>query len=234
MPSRPIIRKNRPAVPAGGNLNLVLLHGYAETPNGVWFPWLHRRAEDRGWRIWAPILPGGLKPEYSVWLKMVRAQARTWDRNTVIVGHSLGGVVGLRALAESVRTVRAVITVSAPFGSPVPVGQMIRFFADPMDWPALRRRAGEFITVHAKNDPLIPYDAALRYRELLKSRLILTEKDGHFNIKQIKIVWDELERIAAREIKWTPQSKYRQITNQQKAGPQAAVRFFFVGYCFFG
>ncbi|MBN1584921.1 serine hydrolase family protein, partial [Candidatus Uhrbacteria bacterium] len=172
-------------------IKLVLLHGYAGNSGNVWFPWLHRLAEGVGWRVWAPQLPNPLKPDYGAWMGAVRSEAKSWNGDTVIVGHSMGGVLALRILAETGVRVGAVITVSTPFGSPVPVRQLIRFFSDPIDWVALRRQAGAFVTVHSRNDPLIPFDAALRYGETLKSRLILTEKDGHFIGRQAKAVWGE-------------------------------------------
>jgi len=177
------------------NINLVLLHGFAETTDKVWFPWIHAKAEENGWRVWAPSLPNSLKPEYAAWMKAVRKQAKTWDQDTVIVGHSLGGVLALRILAEVKVKVKAVITVGSPYTSTVNVASIMRFFDDPINWALVRQSAKKFVTIHAKNDPLIFHDEALRYQEALNSKLVMTPKDGHFIGKKAKAVWEELEKI---------------------------------------
>ena len=183
-------------MPKTSDINLVLIHGYGETPDKVWFPWIHRKAEDKGWRVWAPFMPNPLKPEYAVWMKIVQTMAKKWDRNTVIIGHSLGGVLAIRALEKSGVKVKALITVAAPFSSTVAVRQVIAFFNQKINWSALRRQAKRFVTIHSKNDPLVPYDHAYRYQEVLGSKLVFAPQKNHFIGKQAKVVWEELEKIA--------------------------------------
>jgi predicted alpha/beta hydrolase family esterase len=185
-------------MPTDPNLNLVLLHGYAESPNKVWFPWMHRQAEELGWRVYAPELPSPLRPTLPKWLKTVMPATKRWDRNTIIVGHSLGGVLALRALAKSKAKVKAVVLVASPFASTVPVKELIDAFNEPIDWAALKKQAGEFVAVHAKNDPLVPYDHALRYQENLAAKLVLTKSQHHFTGKQAKPVWEQVLRLARR------------------------------------
>jgi hypothetical protein len=176
--------------------SVVLLHGYAETPDKVWFPWIHRRLEERQARVWAPHLPSPLKPELSAWLKAVMLQARLWKSDTIVVGHSLGGILALRVLASCPEVkVGAVITVSSPFAAMVPVRQLVDAFSRPIDWARLRRQAGAFIVIHSKNDQLVPFDHALRYGESLGAKVVLTEKDGHFIGRTAPAVWREVDRL---------------------------------------
>ncbi len=176
--------------------NVVILHGYAETPEKVWLPWIHQLIEDRGIRVWEARFPDPLRPSYKQWLKAVEARARQWNGRTVIIGHSLGGVVALRLLEQAaVRRVRAVVTVSSPFAATLSIQALVDFFDRKIDWAKLRRRSARFITVHSKNDPLVPYDHAFRYREALGSKLVLTEKDGHFIGHKADAVWEELKRL---------------------------------------
>jgi len=180
--------------------NVVLLHGYAESPTKVWFPWLHEIVESRGVRVWAPVLPDPLKPDLEQWLKTVAKEAAGWSDRTVIVAHSLGGVLALRALEILVkRPVRAVITVGTPFAATMSVQTLIDFFGGPVDWSKVRRRAGKFVTIQSKNDPLVPYDHAFRYHEMLGSKVVLTEKDGHFIGKTGPVIAKELARLLGKK-----------------------------------
>ena len=180
--------------------NIVLLHGYAENPTKVWFPWLHGLVEDRGVRVWAPALPDTLRPNYKKWLNFASRAAAGWDESTVVIGNSIGGVLALRALEKKARRpVRALITLGSPFTATVSVQAYIDFFKEKIDWEKLRRSAGKFITIHSKNDPLVPYDHAQRYREILGSKLIMTAGDGHFNTKEVPVLAQELEKLLPKK-----------------------------------
>jgi predicted alpha/beta hydrolase family esterase len=117
-------------------------------------------------------------------MKKVAPLARKWSRSTLLVGHSLGGVLALRLLEDVVRTpVRATVLVASPYASAFKVEPLMHFFDKPIDWPLVRERAGEIIVVHAKDDPLVPYDHALRYREALGAKIVTVRKGGHLTAK---------------------------------------------------
>lgn len=169
--------------------HVVLLHGYAETPDRAWFPWLHRRLEESGMRVWSPALPAPLRPDFRKWIKAVAGRARTWTPETVVIGHSLGAVLALRLLQTTVKErVRAVILAGAPFASTLNIKALTQFFEHPVDWHRVRDMAETFVVIHAKNDPLVPFDHALRYREALGAELVLAEAGGHYTGKTAPII----------------------------------------------
>jgi hypothetical protein len=177
---------------------VVLFHGYAEIPEMYWMPWMHKRLEDAGYQVWAPSLPDPLRPDLKKWMKVTAAQARTWDDGTIIVAHSMGGVLALRLLETVVkRRVRAVILVSAPFASTLKFDWFLTFFGRPFDWAKIKARAKSFTVIQSANDPIVPADHALRHQERLGARLIMTKKDGHFLALRSPIIWRELEKVLA-------------------------------------
>lgn len=176
--------------------NIVLFHGYAEIPEMYWLPWMHKRLEDAGHQVWAPALPDPLKPDLKKWLKATAAQAKTWDENTIVIGHSMGGVLAVRLLEKIVkRRVRAVILVATPFASTLKFDWFLTFFGRPFDWARIKSRAKAFTVIQSANDPIVPADHALRYVERLDARLVTTKKDGHFLALRSPIIWRELEKF---------------------------------------
>jgi hypothetical protein len=175
---------------------VVLLHGYAENPTKVWFPWIHSMIEETGVRVWSPVLPDPLRPDFKKWMRAVRKGAEKWSPSTVVIGHSIGGVLALRVLELAVKKpIRAMITVGSPFTATVSVQAYIDFFDRRIDWEKLKRSAEKFVTIQSKNDPLVPYDHAFRYKEALGSKLVMTEKDGHFIGRSAEVVAQELARF---------------------------------------
>lgn len=176
--------------------HIVILHGYAEGPNKVWIPWLHRELESRGCRVWAPALPDPLRPSYKRWLRTIAREAKKWGPDTIVVGHSIGGALALRALENCARRpVRGVILVGAPFSSIVSAQAMMDFFDRPIDWYDLRRKAGRVTVIHAKNDPFIPRDHALRYVEAFGAKFRLTPAGGHFIGRAAPVILREIEAM---------------------------------------
>jgi predicted alpha/beta hydrolase family esterase len=162
--------------------NVVLLHGYASGPDRHWLPWMHRELESRGLGVFAPKLPDPFRPDFKKWFRTMATEAKQWNKRTVVVGHSLGGALALRLLEHAaLGRVAACILVAAPFCSPLSLERFTSFFEKPIDWFHLQRRSSRFIVVQAKDDPLIPYDNALRYQEALESELHLVARGGHFS-----------------------------------------------------
>jgi hypothetical protein len=179
--------------------HVVLLHGLAGSPNYIWLPWLRAELEKAGAEVWAPSLPSPLAPKLDVWLDATRDAAATWGPDTVIVGHSLGGVLALR-LIEHVcpRPIRGVVLVSSPFSSIARFDWLVTFFDEPIDWAKLRSMASSFTVLNARNDIVVPFDHSLRYSEQLGARLVLEEKGSHFVGRKAPVVLAEAERMMGR------------------------------------
>ncbi|KPJ85057.1 hypothetical protein AMJ57_04480 [Parcubacteria bacterium SG8_24] len=176
--------------------NVTILHGYAETPAKVWLPWIGKKLEKAGVSVLVPELPNPLRPDFKDWLKAVEPAARRWNRSSVVIGHSLGGVLALRALERFTdRKVRGIITVATPFASTVRVKELLNFFDREIGWWKLSRKADNFTFIQAKNDPVVPYDHALRYKEALDGKLVLVERGSHFIGRSAEPVWKELRSL---------------------------------------
>ena len=161
--------------------DITILHGYGVTPEKMWFPWIHRALEDRGYAVKVPHLPDSLRPDYRKWHDAAVLLARNWDKGSLVIGHSVGGAFALRMIErEAKKPIAGLVLVSAPFTATFNVKPYVRFFAQPMDWPHVRGLTRKVSVIHAKDDPLVPYDHAVRYGEALGADVALTAKGGHF------------------------------------------------------
>ncbi len=93
--------------------NFLLLHGRGGSPEGAFFPWLKKELEARGYAVQVPRLPGGEEPDDEEQVAHVLKHC-TLDANTVVLGHSFGGIVALR-LIEQNRSINRMVLVGTPF-----------------------------------------------------------------------------------------------------------------------
>ena len=79
--------------------NFVILHGYTGSNKTNFIPWLKAELEQRGARVQAPQLPNTDNPTEVEQVQYVLDHVQ-FDENTVLIGHSLGGLVAMRVLEK--------------------------------------------------------------------------------------------------------------------------------------
>jgi len=79
--------------------NFVILHGYTGSNQTNFIPWLKAELEQRGARVQAPQLPNTDNPTEVEQVQYVLDHVQ-FDENTVLIGHSLGGLVAMRVLEK--------------------------------------------------------------------------------------------------------------------------------------
>ncbi|WP_433460910.1 RBBP9/YdeN family alpha/beta hydrolase [Micromonospora sp. CA-248212] len=157
--------------------NAIIFHGTGGNPDVVWYRWLARRLEARGYAVEVPHLPGVNVEPIATFLSTVLA-GHHFDEETVLVGHS-GGAALLLALLEHVEvTVAQAILVAGyctrPNTSDEPVLQ------ERYDWAAIRSHVRDIYFVNSREDP---YGCDDRQGRAMFERLGGTQivrDDGHF------------------------------------------------------
>ncbi|MEK7665308.1 MAG: alpha/beta fold hydrolase [Patescibacteria group bacterium] len=169
-------------------MRIILIHGYNSSPEENFHPWLARELMDRGFEVIAPKLPLDGEVESIACIEaLVKAVGRL-DENTIILGHSLGGVLALRYLeaAEAVSIPRACILVGAPWQTKSDKTRGL--FLSEFDYDVVAWKAREFVIVHDKEDKLVPFDHAEKYARMLQGELVATTGNGHFMEKEYPIL----------------------------------------------
>lgn len=165
--------------------NFVLLYGYEGSAKEDFFPWLKEKIEKRGYKVQVPHLPHSdklkatEKDDMDVFWKKVKL-----DKNTVIVAHSLGGIVALKALEKLKHPVRKVIFAGG-FLSPK-FKDKERPFSKTFSWKfnfgKIKKNAKNVIILHDINDPIIQREQAVKLADVLGGKLFeISAKGTHFN-----------------------------------------------------
>ncbi|MEK7629820.1 MAG: alpha/beta fold hydrolase [Patescibacteria group bacterium] len=145
----------------------VLLHGYTGSPSANFFPWLKKELERRGAKVYTPKLPNSDDPRVYDQVAEV-LKSIPFNKNTVLLGHSLGGVVAMKVLEQLKKPVRKTILVSSFTQN--------RFLDDPFrsyafDWKfnaeKIKSNAGAIHILRDTTDDTVPQFQAENIKNLI-------------------------------------------------------------------
>jgi|SRR5581483_9991743 len=165
---------------------IVVSHGYGASDDSVWFPYLRAALETRGHRVEIPRLPDTDAPRLEPWRTTLAERAsRAAAPDTVLVGHSIGGVNVLRLLekhdVDRDGAFAGVVLVSTQ-SREVGYEPLAEFFAEPFDWPRIRRAARQFRVLAAADDPVNLPDPIEHVKDLvthLGATAVITATGAH-------------------------------------------------------
>lgn len=121
--------------------DFIILHGYEGSPRNNFIPWLKKEIENSGYAVQVPALPHTGNPTEKEQVEYVLKNCQIGS-NTIILGHSLGAVVGMKVLEKVDKKIRGFVTVGAATlesfgGSPRPWWS---HFSKDADFEKIRKR----------------------------------------------------------------------------------------------
>ncbi|MBI4085776.1 MAG: alpha/beta fold hydrolase [Candidatus Liptonbacteria bacterium] len=145
----------------------VLLHGYTGTPKNDFRPWLKKELERRGAKVHIPSLPHTKNPRVAEQVEFVLKNV-PFNKNTVILGHSLGAIVALKVLEKLKQPVRSTVLV-AGFTENNFLDHD-RFDEQTFDWKfdakRIRANAGDLRILRDTTDAIVPPNQAWKLQNL--------------------------------------------------------------------
>jgi predicted alpha/beta hydrolase family esterase len=131
-------------------------------------PFAARLREDLGseYEVLFPILPDPENPHYRPWNERLGQILDDLDEPAALVGHSLGGSVALKHLAESEwrEPVTGLLLVATPFWGQ---SDWEAEWALPQDWPGPTAKLPPTFLFHSRDDEEIPFEHLERYADRL-------------------------------------------------------------------
>lgn len=165
--------------------NAIIIHGTEGCPEENWFPWLKKELEQQGYKVSAPQFPSPpvVPAKISEWFDVLKDYEI--NPNTVIIGHSLGGIFTLRILEKLTCPIKAALFVGTPVGiNPIKYyDRDLTFSGFDFDWDKIRENAGQFVAFHSDNDPYVALVNGEKLAEMLGISLHFVPNSGHFNTK---------------------------------------------------
>jgi predicted alpha/beta hydrolase family esterase len=161
---------------------IVVSHGLGASPDSVWFPWFAAELEARGHRVVIPAFPEPGKPDPLPWRQtLARAAAGAPAGDTVLVGHSIGGVNVLRMLEAGGGVFAGAVLVSTASHG-VGYDMLAGLFKTPFAWDRIRAAARRFRVLAAADDPVNTPDPVEHVGELVRglaATAVVLPEGGH-------------------------------------------------------
>jgi predicted alpha/beta hydrolase family esterase len=162
-----------------------IFHGTEGYPEENWFPWMKSELEKKGCEVIVPHFPSPpvIAAKIIEWFDVLNPYIHDMDEDTIIIGHSLGGVFTLRVLEKLNHPIKAAFFT----GTPVGVRPILNYERDAafsgfdFDWPTIRSNASHFEVYQSDDDPYVGLDNGKELAKHLDVALNFIPNAGHFN-----------------------------------------------------
>ena len=176
--------------------NAFIFHGTEGYPEENWFPWLKEKLKAKGCKVIVPQFPSPpiVPAKISEWFDVLKNYEPEINENTILIGHSLGGVFALRVLEKLPHPVRTVFLVGTPIGIK-PIKNYDRdnsFSGFNFDWKKIKGNAKHFVVFHSDNDPYVSLKNGEHLAKELGTELTFIPNAGHFNKTAGYLKFEEL------------------------------------------
>lgn len=163
---------------------MIIIHGTGGSPSGNWFPWLKSELEKLNYKVFVPEFPTPKNQSLESWLDVFKSYERYLDKNTIVVGHSLGVAFLLNILEKLNHPIKSAFFVSGFLGllnNPEFDELNKTFSAKSFDWDKIKSNCRKFYVINSDNDPYVPIEKGKELAEKLNVKLTIIKNAGHIN-----------------------------------------------------
>lgn len=184
----------------------IILHGWKGVPEGAWRPWLKKELEERWFEVTVPQMPNADNPRVDEWARHISDIVGTPNKDTYLVGHSLGCIASLRYIEslEAGQKVGGAVLV-AGFSDNLGYKELDSFFKKPIEWENIKQNCKKFIAINSNNDYYVPLMHADVFKNMLGAEVIIKHDMKHFcgedGITELPIALESVLKISRRNSK---------------------------------
>ena len=174
--------------------NIFIFHGTGGFPEENWFPWMKRELEKHSHKVIVPQFPTPENQTPENWLEVLSQYKDKIDKDTLMIGHSLGGLFLVKVLEQLKKPIKAAVFVATPIGIPPVVNWAgdAPFLTESFEWKKIKQNAGIFIVYHSDNDPYVGLENGMQLAKNLGAELTFVSNAGHFNTKAGYLKFEKL------------------------------------------
>ncbi|PJE62312.1 hypothetical protein COU88_05615 [Candidatus Roizmanbacteria bacterium CG10_big_fil_rev_8_21_14_0_10_39_6] len=160
----------------------IIIHGWEETSQGQWLPWLGEQLREKGYVVEIPQMPHTKNPKLNEWMEMLESFSP--DKNTLLIGHSLANALILKYIAKANTRIKGAVMVAVWDWLFQDVKEFHEtFFENGFDYEAIKKNNTPTVIVNSTTDPWIDFERAKKLANKIDATFIAIEKAGHFMVR---------------------------------------------------
>ena len=166
--------------------DVLIIHGSYGSPDENWFPWLKKELERLDCRVFVPKFPTPKNQNLESWLKVFNEYKKYLDKNSILIGHSLGCAFILSLLERLNIRIKAAFLVAGFIdfiGNDYFDTINRTFIKKKFDWEKIRKNCKYFFAYSSDNDHYMPLSMGEELAKKLNAKLKIIKNAGHFNEK---------------------------------------------------
>ncbi len=166
------------------NQRVILFHGKHATSQDKWYPWLKNILNGNDCDVFVPDLPKTCEPVLSEWVEELEKLQP--DEDTILVGHSRGGVAILRYLeqlsvGQRIKKVILVATNYAKTDAEHTAENTYGFYTNNgYDFAKIKSHCDDFTVLHSRDDKWVPFAHGEENTKGLDAKFLRFNDRGHF------------------------------------------------------
>ena len=162
---------------------IIIIHGWEGSPRNNWLPWLKSELEKLGQEVLVPDMPDTDNPIIERWVNYLSKVVGTPDKNTYLIGHSIGCQAVLRYLETIKKSVGGAIFVSGWFDLSVDNEEEEKiakpWVETPIDFNKVKSVLPKSTLIISDNDPHGGFEENKKKFEELGSRIVVLHNAEH-------------------------------------------------------
>jgi uncharacterized protein len=188
---------------------VIIIHKWEGTPSQDWYPWLRSVLEKRGVQAKVPEMPDTLHPKIGEWVSKLSEEIGTPDKDTYLVGHSMGCQTILRYLEAlpagkkigGALLVAGFVTLIDGSVTPGKEGIIEPWLEKKIALGKAREHCNSFVSIFSDNDPYVGLDNVKTFEDELGSKVMIIPRAGHLGsedgYKELHMALNELLKMMA-------------------------------------
>ena len=159
--------------------NAIIIHGTSNNPDSFWQPKIRDFLQKRGYKVWAPSLPGADAPDLKTQLHYVMENG-DFNEDTILIGHSAGCPLILSVLEKINVRIRKAILVAGYARRKENDQKPQLILQEKYNWKKIRNNVRDIIFINSDNDPWgCDHREGMYMFNHLGGTLIIRHGEGH-------------------------------------------------------
>jgi hypothetical protein len=144
-------------------IRIIIIHGWGDDHSSSWYPWAKVQLERKGYEVIVPDMPDSDNPNIEKWVNELSKTIGTPDKNTYLIGHSIGCQTILRYLEKINTPIGGALFVAGWFYlENITKAKELKIARPwlniPIDLKKVKKNLSKSVLIISSNDPFGAYD----------------------------------------------------------------------------